>query len=259
MLTIHDVAFLTHSKSFSIFFQLYYKLIIPINIKRANKIITVSTNSKKDIEKYYLNSIGKIEVIPLGKNKKFKVLKGVEKKKQLLYVGSINERKNFLGVLKAFNVLNIKGYKLLLVGNFSEIFSLNDETLKILDKTKKNLNIEFLNYVSNDDLVKIYNESELFIFPSFYEGFGLPILEAMACGTPVVCSNTTSLPEVGGDAVIYCDPHDINDIKEKIELLLKNRALQKKMIEKGLKRVKSFTWEKCADRHKEIFNEVYKN
>jgi glycosyltransferase involved in cell wall biosynthesis len=97
-----------------------------------------------------------------------------------------------------------------------------------------------------------------FIFPSFYEGFGLPVLEAMACGTPIVCSNTTSIPEIGGNTVVYCNPYDVNDIKEKIETVLNNKSLQKDMIKKGLEKTKQFTWEESAQKHLEVFKEVLK-
>ena len=94
----------------------------------------------------------------------------------------------------------------------------------------------------------------LFIFPSFYEGFGLPVLEAMACGTPVVCSNTTSLPEVGGDAVVYCDPNNVNDIAEKMEMVSSDEKLRQKMIEEGLERAKKFSWDKAASEHMKVFD-----
>lgn len=255
VLTIHDVAFLTYPKSFSNFFRIYYKVIVPINIKRADKIITVSNNSKKEIEKYYPKSKGKVEVISLGLDKKFKEL-NLQKKNQIIYVGSMNERKNFISVIKSFELLNNNDYNLLMIGNFSNNFRLEVESENILKKAKKKQNIRFIQAISNDELIKHYNESKLFIFPSFYEGFGLPVLEAMACGTPVICSNTTSLPEVGGDAVIYCNPYDVNDMKEKIELILNNESLQKEMIKKGLDRAKLFSWEKSANEHIRVFQKV---
>jgi glycosyltransferase involved in cell wall biosynthesis len=258
IVTLHDVAFLTYPKSFTTLFRLYYKFIIPINIKRADKIITVSQSSKSEIEKYYPNAKGKVKVIHLGVNSIFKRLE-IQKKKQILYVGSMNERKNFSSVLKACIMLNRSDYVLLMVGNFSSSFALDDVTKTLIETAKSNPNIEFKSDVSNDELVKIYNESMLFIFPSFYEGFGLPVLEGMACGAPVVCSDATSLSEVGGDAVVYCDPYDVGDIKEKMEMVLDDEKLQTEMIEKGLERAKQFTWEKSAKKHLEVFKEVLEN
>ena len=258
VVTIHDVAFLTYPESFSNFFRIYYKFIMPIVVKRADKIITVSEYSKKEIEKYYPKAKGKIEVIYLGFDESFKKSDSIKKKNQILYVGSMNERKNFVGVLKAFERLNQKGFSLSLVGNFSANFALDTETQNLIERAQASDNIEFRNDISDEELVKIYNESKLFVFASFYEGFGLPVLEAMACGTPVVCSNSSSLPEVGGDAVVYCNPLDVEDIKEKIELVLGDEELQKQMIKKGLENAKIFSWEKSADEHMKVFEEVFK-
>ncbi len=258
VLTIHDVAFETHPKSFSTFFRLYYKFIIPLNIKRADKIITVSQSSKNEIKKYYPFAKEKIEVIYLGVEHSFKKL-NIKKTKQILYVGSMNERKNFSNVLKAYTMLDSNEYTLLMVGKFASNFALDDATKILIATSESNPHIKFKSDVSNDELVKIYNESMLFIFPSFYEGFGLPVLEAMACGTPVVCSNTTSLPEVGGEAVVYCDPNNVNDIAEKIQIVLNDKKLQQEMIGKSLKRAKQFTWEKAAQEHMKIFEKVLKS
>lgn len=256
VVTIHDVAFIIQPKSFSNFFRSYYRLVMPFIIKRADKIITVSEYSKQEIEKYYPLSKNKIEVIYLGLHKCFAKMDNKEKKKQILYVGSMNERKNFVGVLKAFQLINSSKYKLLMVGNFSSNFAVDQESKKLLVAVQNDQNIEFKSNVTNKELVQIYNESKLFVFPSFYEGFGLPVLESMVCGTPVICSNTTSLPEVGGDAVVYCNPHDIEDIREKIEQVLDDENLQNEMIIKGIERTKLFSWEKSAREHIEVFTKV---
>lgn len=254
--TIHDIAFITQTKTFSIFFQFYYKFLIKRVIKKADRIITVSNFSKKEIERYFPKSIDKINVIYLGCDSIFRPMNNIEKKNQILYVGSLNERKNFIGVLKAFDLLNKNEYKLVIVGNFFGTFNLSNEAQEYINRAKNNPNIEFKQGVSNEELVKIYNQSKIFLFPSFYEGFGLPVLEAISCGTPVICSNVSSLPEVGGDAVIYCNPYDVDDIKNKIELVLNDENLQTEMIQKGLNRSKLFSWEKSAQGHIKIFKEL---
>lgn len=256
VVTIHDVAFLTYAQTFSKFFRIYYKILIPIIIKRADKIITVSNYSKKEIEKFYPYSKGKIEVVFLGLSDEFTMLENIKKKNQILYVGSMNKRKNFEGVLKAFELLNQKDYKLIMVGNFSENFALNENSKEVILRAKENPNIEFKSNISNQELIQIYNESKLFVFPSFYEGFGFPILEAMVCGTPVICSDISSLPEVGGNAVIYCDAHDVNNIKENIKQVLEDKNLQNHMILQGLARAKKFSWEKATEKHMKIFKKV---
>lgn len=258
IVTLHDVAFLTYPESFSFFFKHYYQWLIPKVIKRADKIITVSNTSRKEIIKYYPYAKNKLEVIYPGIDNTFKVLPNINKKNQILYVGSLNERKNFISVIKAFMQSNSKEFQLLIVGNFSPNFNLNQETQNILDKAKNNPNIEFKYNISNKELTQLYNESKLFIFPSFYEGFGLPPLESMACGTPVIASNLSSMAEVCANAAIFVDPHNLNDITQQLKILLNDDILQKDMITKGLKHIEKFTWEKSATQHLKVFKEVLK-
>ncbi|PID48149.1 MAG: hypothetical protein CR967_01290 [Proteobacteria bacterium] len=185
VLTLHDVSFLVEPKNFSLFFRLYYRLIVPINIKRADKIITVSNFSKREIIKFFPDVKHKIEVIYLGVDYLFRSKK-TRKKNFILYVGSFNERKNFINVIKAYNLLKAKEIKLILVGNFDENFSLSKEAKDALLSAQKNSNIIFKQNITQQELIDLYSQAKLFLYPSFYEGFGLPILESMACGTPVV-------------------------------------------------------------------------
>ncbi len=259
VLTVHDIAFLRYPKSFSLFFRSYYKFIMPKIINRSNKIITVSQSSKEEILKYYNIEESKIKVIHLGIDKKYKVIQNIKKENIILYVGSLNERKNFCSLIEAFELLNNISYKLYIIGNFSSNFIINERTKKILLRAKKNLNIKFKININDEELIKLYNRSKCFIFPSFYEGFGLPPLEAMSCGTPVITSNLTSMPEICADAALYIDPYDIEDIKNKIELLLNDDDLQNELIKKGLKRAKGFTWEKAASEHLKVFEEALKD
>jgi len=256
VITLHDIAFLTYPESFSLFFRYYYQWLVPKIIQRADKIITVSQASKEEIIKYYPYAKEKTEVVFLGLDRIFHLLPDIEKKDQILYVGSLNMRKNFTSVIQAFTKFNNDKYRLLIVGNFSSNYNLSQSTQEILDKAKQNPNINFLSNISDNELNLLYNESKLFLFPSFYEGFGLPPLEAMACGTPVITSNISSMPEVCGDAAIYVDPHNIEDITQKLSMLLNDNVLQQKMINMGLEHVKQFTWEKAADKHLKVFNEV---
>lgn len=257
VLTLHDVAFKTFPSSVSKFFYWYYSFLIPRNIKRADQIITISEASKQEIIRFYPEADRKITVIPLGIHKKYRVLQEIKKQKQILYVGSINERKNIGSVIEAFEKLPEKlEYTLVIVGNFFGNFSLSNKTASILERARLNKNIIFKNGLDDEALIREYNMASCFVFPSFYEGFGLPPLEAMACGTAVITSNLSSMPEVCGDAVVYFDPYSVADIKEKIQMVLEDKTLQENMITKGLARVKQFTWEKAADEHIKIFEEV---
>ena len=260
--SVHDFSFILHKdfhpkERIEHFEKYFFK-----NIVKSNAIITGSEFSKKEILERLDFKNEDIHVIYHGINHYlFKVYDDLSiyfdlPKKFIFSVGSIEPRKNLIGLLQAYNLLSneIKSeYKLVLAG-FKGWG--NDEIMNIINGNKEN--IIYLGFISDIQLAKVYNLSSCFVFPSFYEGFGLPILEAMACGTPVICSNSSSLPEVGGDAVVYCNPYDINSIKDKIEIVLKDTNMQENMIEKGLKRAKIFSWEKSAEEHIKVFKEVLK-
>ena len=261
--SVHDFSFILykdfHPKERVEYLEKYFFK----NIVRSDMIITGSKFSKQEILERLDFSSEQVRVIYHGINHDiFKIYQDLTvdfevPKKFIFSVGSIEPRKNLKGLLKAYNSLDKelkKEYKLLLAGFKGWE---NKEVMDLIEQNKEN--ISYLGFISDKNLAKVYNLASLFVFPSFYEGFGLPVVEAMACGTPVICSNTTSLPEVGGDAVIYCDPRDTNDIKEKMQIILNNKTLQKKMIEKGVKRAKQFSWEKSAYEHKKIFEEVLKS
>ena len=127
---------------------------------------------------------------------------------------------------------------------------------EVLTRAKENDKIIFKQGLDDEALVYEYNISTVFIFPSFYEGFGLPPLEAMACGTPVITSGLSSMPEVCANAALYVDPYNIEDITNKIEILINDKGLQKKLTNQGLARAKCYTWEKAAQEHVEVFQEV---
>ncbi|WP_456380572.1 glycosyltransferase family 4 protein [Hydrogenimonas sp.] len=255
VVTLHDMAFLTFPESFSKPFRCYYRKIVPRIVRRADRIITMSYASKEEIVRYFPDAEEKIRVIYQGVDPRFKPLKR-ERKRQILYVGSFNERKNFKAVIEAFERVETTAYKLVLAGNFSPNFSLGSEVLETIERARHDPRIEFVTAPSLPELLTLYNESALFLFPSLYEGFGLPPLEAMACGTPVVVSDRSSMPEVCGEAALYCDPLDVESIAEKIASLLESESLRKEMAAKGLARVKKFSWERSAEEHMAVFREV---
>ncbi|MDO6827551.1 glycosyltransferase family 1 protein [Poseidonibacter sp. 1_MG-2023] len=261
--TVHDFSFILHKdfhpKERIEHFEKYFLK----NIIKSDMIITGSNFSKQEILDRLDFKENQIRVIYHGINHDlFKMYNDIKldfqvPKKFIFSVGSIEPRKNLLGLLKAYNLLSkdVKSeYKLVLAGFKGWE---NKEIMQIIDNNKEN--IIYLGFISDIELAKVYNLATCFLFPSFYEGFGLPVLEAMACGTPVVCSNRSSLPEVGEDAVVYCNPDDISDIKEKIELVLKDTLLQTEMIKKGMQRAKLFSWDKSAKEHIKVFEEVLKN
>jgi glycosyltransferase involved in cell wall biosynthesis len=259
VVTLHDVAYLTYPHSVSNLFGAYYRWLIPIVLRRADSVITISKSSRDEIIRYYPFVQSKIHVVYNGIGQNFTPVDFPTKTKTILYVGSLHERKNFVSVLQAFKQIQNKmddEYRLVVIGKFSDIFNLTSETQILFEDAKDNRHIDFLDSVSMEELQWHYAHATLFIFPSFYEGFGFPPLEAMASGTPVITSNISSMPEICGDAALYVSPSDINDIVTKMHFILTNPDLQKELILKGLEQVKKFTWEKTAKKYKNIFEKA---
>lgn len=242
--TIHDIAFVKFPTAFHWKFRLAYKMFIPLILKTSKHIVTISQFSKCELLNYYTISHSKISVIHLGISDSFKQT-NLTKENYLLGVASMDPRKNFQGLIKAFLNLNHQSLKLYIIGEKNNAF----KNLNIL----KHPNIKFIGRVSDEELVNYYSKALVFVYPSFYEGFGLPPLEAMACGTPVIVSNIPSLNEVCGNATVYCNPDNINDIKEKIELVVNNNSLQIELINRGLEYVQKFIWKESAKKHLALF------
>lgn len=255
--TVHDFSFILyrdfHPKERIEYIEKYFFN----NLDRSDMIITGSEYTKREILKYTKFKEDKIVVIYHGiEHNLFKVYQKIElgfdlPSKFILSVGSIEPRKNLLRLLKAYQGLPLEikdEYKLLLVGfsgwENSEIISL----IKELEEY-----VQYLGFISDEELAQVYNLATLFVYPSLYEGFGLPVLEAMACGTAVVSSGLSSLPEVGGDAPLYCDPYSITDIQEKIVSTLADSSKRDSMVEKGLAQAQKFSWQKSAQEHKRLF------
>jgi len=172
----------------------------------------------------------------------------------ILFVGSIEPRKNLLGLLKAYLLLPEyvkKDFQLLLIGYKGWG---NQEIVERMDQLKGR--VHYLGYLNDEELANLYRGASCLVLPSFYEGFGLPPLEAMACGCPVIVSNVASLPEVCGDAGYYVDPYRVESIAEGIYQVLTDESLRQSFIQKGLERAKLFSWEKSAKEHLKVFEEV---
>jgi O-antigen biosynthesis alpha-1,3-mannosyltransferase len=238
----------------------YYKNIARI-ISEVGAIFTISNHTRTDILHHFPEAKDKIIVTYLGVDDRFHYLPGTdrtflnaygypkENPPFLLYAGETQPRKNIHGLITAFAEVPLtirKKMHLVIVGssrrrNYREVlFSLVQ---------KKNLQdiVHFYTDVSHDDLVKFYNAAHAFVFPSFYEGFGLPVAEAMKCGCPVVTSTASSLPEVGGDAALYVDPNDVYALKEKLRQIIEDDGLRRSLREKGFAQAAKFTWKKTAE------------
>lgn len=236
-------------------------------LKNAAQIITVSEFSKSEIIKYLKYPEDKIDVIYGAVdhdiyygNRNREILKRLnipENFKIILYVGSEQPRQNVNLLIKAFSKLKNKlpNIKLLKVGN-PHSYGEREKLLKLIGKLGLEQDVIFIGSVLEEELPKWYNAADLLVYPCFYAGFGLPPLEAMACGTPVITSNTTSLPEVIGDAGIMINPHDHDVLSDKMHEVLINEGLKNEMVKKGFKRAKMFSWDKSAEKTMEIYDEL---
>jgi len=257
--TIHDFSFMLHRDFHPKETLEYFDKNFLKNIYRSNSIITGSNFTKSEILERLDFKADQVEVIYHGVDHNiFQPYESVElnfsiPERFILSVGSIEPRKNLLRLLQAYNSLdkNLQSeYKLVLVGFKGW------ENREIMELMEQNNNILYLGFLTTEDLAKVYNLATCFVYPSLYEGFGLPILEAMACGTAVVSADSSSLPEVGGDAVLYCDPNSTEDIGDKMKYLLTHEDLRRELSLKGLKQAKKFSWEISAKKHVELFKRV---
>ncbi len=223
------------------------------SVRKAKQIFTISKSSKDDIIKEYGIPGYKIAVTHPGirkeiSNKKQAIsmdnLKSKYKIKgdYILFVGTLQPRKNIIRLVEAFSKIK-SDVKLVIVGKKGWLY---EEILESPKKFDIEDRVKFLDFVPDEDLPLFYKNALCFVLPSLYEGFGLPVLEAMQYGCPVITSNISSLPEVGGDAALYIDPLNVNDIKKNLELIIQNSELRQKLIKKGYEQVKKFSWEKTA-------------
>jgi glycosyltransferase involved in cell wall biosynthesis len=249
IITVHDLIPLVIPESTKLL-KYYYSIILPRLLKVSDAIFVDSESTKKDIEKYYPEVDKPIHVKYLGYNsdvfrmgdniniEKVRSKYELQNTEYLLVVGECRAYKNTTAVIQAFSLFPSKNIKLVIVGKLNK----SDKDIHSIPKDfGVQDRVKFLGYVSNEDLATLYQGATAFIFPSLYEGFGLPLLEAMACGCPIAASNTSSIPEVSGSAAVYFDPHDIDDMAKVISDLLASESLQSRCRALGLERVKSFS------------------
>ncbi|WP_032122650.1 glycosyltransferase family 4 protein [Clostridium amazonitimonense] len=232
----------------------YYKWVMPILLKRAYKIVCISENTKEDILKNYKVDKDKITVIYNGyEEKQFNEDNNhkeiLEKYKidydYMIMVGASYRHKNLHSAIKAYGkVRDQLNSKLVIIGKDSPYIKELKELTKSLDLEDS---VKFLGYVKDEDLPTLYANSTCFVYPTLYEGFGLPILEAMACKTPVICSNNSSLPEVAGDAALYFNPESEEEIAKAMVEINKDQNLREELLNKSKENVKRFSWKYTAE------------
>ena len=256
--TVHDVVHLALREIFdSNSMQVYAKFMFNMVAKKSGKIICVSNFTKSEFVKYTRVNADKIKVIHNGLEEAWYQVKKVKRPSErpyILFVGNIKPHKNLMSLITAYiKVLDKLPHDLILVGE-KEGFLKGDKKIAELVSQGKG-RIKFTGFVDEFSLQQYYAFADLFVFPSLYEGFGYPPLEAMACGTPVLASNSASIPEVCGNAAEYFNPLDINELSEKIVGLIENESLRAKMINAGSQHSKKFTLEKCTKETISVFEE----
>jgi glycosyltransferase involved in cell wall biosynthesis len=261
VVTVHDCAFVDYPGGFSRTFGAWYRFMIPRLARRARKIITVSRFSAGRLAEYCKIGEEKIAVIPNGVDPKFRPC-GPEEiagtrsqlnlpENYLLCVGSLEPRKNLPRLLQAWQQVapNYPGVSLVIAGAKHHTF--RQAGIDTLPQR-----VHLAGYVADDHLPALYAGATAFVYPSLYEGFGLPVLEAMACGTAVVCSSSTSLSEVAGEAAIYVEPTDVDSLAAGIQEILADSDRRATLRALGLERSKQFSWDTAAQRTLETLKQA---
>lgn len=271
VVTVHDLAFLEHPEYAVPQLAAYLKKVVPEAVAAADVVAAVSQATRQTLIDYFKTSPEKITIIPNGIRPSFRritdpVLLAATRHKfglkhpLVLGVGTLEPRKNHLGLIKAFHKAQSAAAKkerpamLALAGGPGWLY---DETQQLIAKLKLENKVRFLGRVSELELITLYSMADVFVFPSFYEGFGVPPIEAMACGAPVITSNTSSLPEVVGDAALLIDPHNTGELARVILQVLENEQLRDELRQKGYARAQHFTWPKSASKMLSVYQKLY--
>lgn len=251
IVVLHDITFIRYPNTFSWKFRTAYKTLIPLVLKSSKHVISVSQFSVNEISSYYGYPKEKMSVVYSSMGNGFKKTENDRLKSQRYFfaVSSVKENKNFLFAMKAFkNVCkHIDGLKFFIAGdlqssNFGEID---------IDSYRNDPTFNFLGRISDEELISYYSNATAFVFPSLYEGFGLPPLEAQACGCPAICAQACSLPEVYGDSVLYCDPHDLSSLEKCMEQMC-DEDVRKDLIKKGYENIKRYGFDKSTKKMYDI-------
>lgn len=268
VVTIHDCIHLRFPQYLpNRFAYAYAKSSLWVATHRSSRILTVSEASKRDILRYFHVAEMKIDVIPNAIDERFwapppeEEVAHVRERYQLdapfvLYAGNIKPHKNIDRLIEAFHLLRKRGFdevKLLIIGDeISKYATLR----RAVHRYKLHKHVRFFGFVDDKTLASLYRLARVFVFPSLYEGFGLPPLEAMASGTPVITSNVSSLPEVVGDAALLIDPYEPEAISDAMQRVLSDAGLRADLRARGLARARHFSWERSIGRVREIYQEV---
>lgn len=267
IVTVHDLSFVRVPDAASQKLKKYLDIVVPRSVHKANHVIADSQATKDDLIELYGVAPEKITVLLSGIDSRYQIIKSLKtsmtirnkynipNRPYIFCVGTIQPRKNYSRVIKALKILRDKHYELDFVIAGGKGW-LEDEMYKTIAETGLENHVHLVGFVDDEDLAALYSGAECVAFPSLYEGFGFPVLEGMACGTPVVTSNISSLPEVAGNAALLVDPYDVEAIVDAIQRILDDSELRKTLIERGMQQAAKFTWENSAKQLCQIYNDV---
>lgn len=257
VLAVHDLAFLHYPKFIAKHHLWFYKMHQKKFLNKAKAVVTVSNFSKQDIVKHYKIDERKINIVynaardvfkPVEERTKHEIKQHYSRGHEyFLFVGGVHPRKNLMRLIKAFSIFKkrqLSSMKLLVVGRLAWQY---DDIVEKLKTYKYRDDVILLDYLPDNELAKVTASAYALVYPSLFEGFGVPIVEAMACGTPVLCSNITSMPEIADNAGWKFNPEDENDIAQKMMQVYKDETLRSRLIELGFERVKHFSWNESAE------------
>ena len=259
VVTVHDLGYLTYPGAHRFLDGLYLDLSTRHNARAASRVIAISQATKDDLVQQCGIEPDKITVVYFGWDETMQPVEDeatIEKVKArygirgdyVLHVGTLQPRKNLGRLLEAYAMVRKQAKRgetpcLVMAGRKGWLC---DQIFQQVERLGLESEVVLPGYVPQDDLPALLSGARLFVFPSLYEGFGLPVLEAMACGTPVLCSNVSSLPEVAGDAALLVDPLDVKSMAEAMNRLLQDEGLRSQLVERGYRQVRQFSWERCA-------------
>ena len=274
VVTVHDLGYLYYPQAHRLLDRLYLDLSTRYNARVSTHLIADSLATKRDLIERYGTEPDKITVVYPGYDEATfqpvrdgEAIEAVKAKYDItgdyiLFVGTLQPRKNLIRLIEAFSNLQpptsnlqppISNIQLLIAGKSGWLY---EKIFRRVEELGLEGTVLFPGYIAAEDLPALLSGARLFVFPSLYEGFGLPVLEALACGTPVVCSNASSLPEVAGDAALLVDPLDVEGLAAALERVLRDEELRAELIERGFEQVRKFSWERCARETLDVLERV---
>jgi glycosyltransferase involved in cell wall biosynthesis len=253
VVTVYDLSFIHHPQRYPALKRVYLTSQTRRSCQEAERVMTISESGRQDVHRYYGIPLDQIDVVRPGVSQIFTPRNGAEveafrnreklARRFILHVGTLQPRKNIEVLLDAFAQLRRTDLELILVGgkgwSYQSIFNRVEE-LGLVDK------VRFPGYVSDADLPLWYNAADVLVFPSVHEGFGLPVIQSMACGTPVIAAKTSAIPEAAGSAALFFEPHDVSALAEHIAAILDDRQIADTMRQRGLEQACEFSWQKAG-------------